>query len=312
MFIKQNKFLLLGTLAVAAVFLAVHFMWVQDNWAAAAAKLDEADKSRAEWEKNFKAGDNKIAKVDAEKALEENNRNLKTGFATLQQVEFGSKESLQPFSEGAAGAGDRKNFVMTKRTTVYNHAKTLNVLCSSELGLTDKIAEEPVALNLLRIAIIDNFFGACNRSKVGRVTKIQYFAPKLMAFGDESAADDSETEKKPAKGKNDKDAAPAERSDRLVQFPVKVQIMAGEPAINKLLYELQKPTDRAHGTSYLCLRGFHIAVRQAGSGTVEAVLGFTALLNEKTVRDLNIQVKEDDSRHGGGSGSGPKVDLNRY
>ena len=311
MFIKQNKFLLLGTLAVAAVFLAVHFMWVQENWAAAAAKLDEADKSRAEWEKNFQGGDNKIAKVDAEKALEENNRNLKTGFNTLQQIEFGSKESLQPFSESAAGSGDRKNFVMTKRTTVYNHAKTLSVLCSSELGLTDKIAEDPVALNLLRIAIIDDFFGACSRAKVGRVTKVQYLAPRLMPFGDEGSADDADGDKKSAKGKNDKDA-PAERSDRLVQFPVKVQIMAAEPAINKLLYEMQKPTDRGHGSSYLCLRGFHISVRQAGSGTVEAVLGFTALLNEKTVRDLNIQVKEDDSHHGGGGGNSPKVDLNRY
>ena len=311
MFIKQNKFLLLGTAVVAAVFLTVHFMWVQDNWTAAAAKLDEADKSRVEWEKNFQMGDNKLAKVDAEKAIEENNRNLKTGFTTLQQIEFGSKESLQPFSEAAAGAGDRKNFVMTKRTTVYNHAKALNVLCSSELGLTDKIAEEPVSLNLLRIAIIDNFFGACNRSKVGRVTKIQYFPPKLMPFGDEGGGDDTDSEKKPTKGKNDKDA-PAERSDRLVQFPVKVQIMAAEPAINKLLLEIQKPSDRAHGQGYLCLRGFHIAVRQAGSGTVEAVLGFTALLNEKTVRELGIQVKEDDSHRGGSGGGGPKVDLNRY
>lgn len=308
MFIKQNKFLLLGTLAVAAVFLAVHFMWVQDNWTAAAAKLEEAEKSRIEWEKNFQMGENKLAKVDAEKALEENNRSLKTGFATLQLIEFGSKESLQPFSEAAAGTGDRKNFVMTKRTTVYNHAKSLNVLCSSELGLTDKIAEEPVALNLLRIAIIDNFFGCCNRAKVGRVTRIQYYPPKLMPFGDE-AADDAD-EKKPAKGKNDKDAATRERNDRLIQFPVKVQVVAAEPAINKLLSEIQKQTTGVRG--YLCLRGFHISVRQAGSGTVEAVLGFTALLNEKTVRELGIVVKEEESRHGGSSPAAPKVDLNRY
>jgi hypothetical protein len=308
MFVKQNKFLLLGTLAVAAVFLAVHFMWVQDNWTAAAAKLDEAEKSRAEWEKNFQMGENKLAKVDAEKAIEENNRSLKAGFATLQLIEFGSKESLQPFSEAAAGTGDRKNFVMTKRTTVYNHAKSLNVLCSSELGLTDKIAEEPVALNLLRIAIIDNFFGACNRSKVGRVTRIQYYPPKLMPFGDETGSDDAD-EKKPAKGKNDKEA-PRERNDRLIQFPVKVQVVAAEPAINKLLSEIQKQTTGTRG--YLCLRGFHISVRQAGSGTVEAVLGFTALLNEKTVRELGIAVKDDETRHGGASPAAPKVDLNRY
>ena len=308
MFLNQNKLLLLGTLAVAAIFLAVHFMWVRENWAEAAVKLDEADKSQAEWEKYFKMSENHLAKVDAEKALEENNRNLKTGFSTLQQIEFGTKETLQPFTVAAAGTGDPKNFLMAKRTTVYNHAKALNVLCSSELGLTDKIADDPVALNLLRLAIIDNYFGACSRSKVGRVTRILYSPPKLMPFGDESAADDSDADKKPAKGKGDKDAPAAERSDRLVQFPVKVQIMAGEPAINKLLFELQKPSDRTRG--YLCLRGFHIAVRQAGSGTVEAVVGFTALLNEKTVRELGIQVKEDDS-HRGGSNT-PKVDLNRY
>jgi hypothetical protein len=309
MFVNQNKFLLLGTLAVAAVFLAVHFMWVQDNWTAAAAKLDEAEKSRTEWEKNFQMGENKLAKVDAEKAIEENNRSLKAGFAALQLIEFGTKESLQPFSEAAAGTGDRKNFVMTKRTTVYNHAKSMNVLCSSELGLTDKIAEEPVALNLLRIAIIDNFFNACNRAKVGRVTRIQYYPSKLMPFGDEAGADDAD-EKKPAKGKNDKEAAAHERNDRLIQFPVKVQVVAAEPAINKLLSEIQKPTAGVRG--YLCLRGFHISVRQAGSGTVEAVLGFTALLNEKTVRELGIAVKEDETRHGGTGPTAPKVDLNRY
>lgn len=308
MFLIQNKLLLLGTVVVTAVFLLVHFMWVQDNWTAAAAKLDEADKSRAEWEKNFQMAENKLAKVDAEKALEENNRNLKSGFTQLQQIEFGTKDALQPFSVAAAGNGDPKNFLMAKRTTVYNHAKALNVLCSSELGFTDKIADDPVALNLLRLAIIDNYFGACNRSKVGRVTKINYFPPKLMPFGDETAADDAD-EKKPAKGKHDKDAPAAERNDRLVQFPVKVQIMAAEPAINKLLAEIQKPSDRTRG--YLCLRGFHVAVRQAGSGTVEAVLGFSALLNEKTVRDLGIQVKDDDS-HRGGAPAAPKIDLNRY
>src|SRR4051812_28912211 len=123
MFLKQNKFLLLGTLALAGVFLGVHFMWVRDSWVEASGKQEEADKSRLEWEKNFKAGDNVIPKLEAEKALDENNKSLKAGLTTLQQIEFGTKESLQPFSEAAVGTGDKKNFLQTKQKMISNKAK---------------------------------------------------------------------------------------------------------------------------------------------------------------------------------------------
>src|SRR5258706_14051273 len=135
MFLKQNKLLLLGTLAVTGLFLAVHMLWVNENWAQASKKLDEADEARKGWEKNFQSGDKLLPKPDAEKALEENNRALKQNLNTLQQIEFGTKESLQPFSEAAAGAGDHKNFLLTKRTNTFNRAKTYGIICSPELGL---------------------------------------------------------------------------------------------------------------------------------------------------------------------------------
>ncbi len=306
MFLKQNKFLLLGTVVLVAVFLGVHYGWVRDSWVEAAAKQDEAEKSRLEWEKNFKTADNVIPKLEAEKALDENNKSLKAGLATLQQIEFGTKETLQPYSEAAVGTGDKKNFLLTKQKMVFNDAKGLNVLCTSDLGLTDKVSDDPVALNLLRLAVIKSFLIDCSKSKVQRMIKVQYFAPKLVPYPGEDS-EEAETEKKPAKGgKNDKDAGPPERSDRLVQFPVKVQVLGPEPAISKLLYEIQKPSEKSRG--YLCPRGFHISVRQSGTGNIEAVVGFTALLNEKLVRDLGIQVKEDDGHHGGGP---RKIDLDR-
>ncbi|HYG75382.1 MAG TPA: hypothetical protein VEK08_10305 [Planctomycetota bacterium] len=313
MFFKENKMLLLGSVGVCAIVLGVHFFWVRDNWAKAESAGKAAEEASIAWEKNFRPGDNLMPKPDAEKVLEDNNRLLKVGLTTLQGIEFGTKDTLQPYSEAAAGSGDRKNYLMTKQTNILSRAKTMNIIAPSELGLTEKISEDPVALNLLRVAIIDSFLSSCNVAKVHRLLRIQHFAPKILPLEGVELAEETK-EKKPAKADQKKDkedeGSPGQRSDRLVQFPVKVQLVAPEPALSRVLYEMQKPSDRTRG--YLCLRGFHVAVRQAGSGTIEAVIAFTALLNEKLVRELGIPVKEEEQQNRG-SGSEPrKVDLERY
>jgi len=313
MFFKENKMLLMGTVGVCALVLGIHLFWIGPNWAAAADAAKAAEEGSVAWEKNFRGDKNLLPKPDAEKALDENNRQMKVSLTALQHIEFGTKETMQPYSEAAAGAGDRKNFLMTKQTNILTRSKSLNIAAPSELGITEKTSDDPVALNLVRLAIVDSLLTACDAAKVPRLLRIQHFIPKHLPL-DESAAEpaaETATEKKAAAKTDKKDAASSERSDRLVQFPVKIQILATEPALTKILFELQKPSERTRG--YLCLRGFHVAVRQAGSGTVEAVIACSALLNEKLVRDLGIPVKEDEQHRGGGSAPPDrKVDIDRY
>ena len=65
MFFSSNKHLFLGAIVVAAVWLAVYGLVVRDNWATAAARLDESEKVRATWEKYYDAGKNLLPKVEA-------------------------------------------------------------------------------------------------------------------------------------------------------------------------------------------------------------------------------------------------------
>jgi len=63
-----------------------------------------------------------------------------------------------------------------------------------------------------------------------------------------------------------------------------------------------------HG--YFALRGFHVYVRDANSGMVEASIALEALLSAKTVSKLRIKVeKSDERRH---SPTQQEIDLNRY
>ena len=154
----QNKNLILGALAVLGIFLAVQFLVVQDNWAAAATKQTQAEAEREQWEKNFKSGEKLMPKPEAEAALAENKKQLLANLASLQKIEFGSKESLREYSENAAGTGDRKNYLATRRTTLLTRAKdSMHITAPSELGLGDKASEDPVALNLMRLAPVARY-----------------------------------------------------------------------------------------------------------------------------------------------------------
>jgi len=310
MFFKQNQNLILGALAVLGIFLAVQFLVVQDNWAAAAAKQTQAEAEREHWEKNFKSGDNLLPRPEAEAALAENKKQLLANLATLQKIEFGTKESLHQYSESAAGSGDRKNYLATKRTTLLSRAKdAMQITAPSELGLGDKASEDPVALNLVRLAFVESFFIACHKSGVTKVARIQHFTPKYVkgapteAESEEDADDDDSADKK----KNQKDDAEnPSGSGKLVQFHMRVQVQASERVFGRLLYELQKPTEGNRG--YLGLRGFQVAVRDTGSGLVDGTVAVSALISEKLAREFNIALKSDDDPRRGGT---KEINLDR-
>ncbi|MCY3020609.1 MAG: hypothetical protein NTW87_16445 [Planctomycetota bacterium] len=305
MFFKQNKALILGTVAVAGLWLMLYFVFVRSNWTAAADKLADAEQGREAWDKNFNDGAKLLPKDEAENVLKENNRLLNANLQTLQKMELGTRDTLHAYTEAAAGQGDHKGYLDQKRITIVNKAnEALHVTVPKDLGiLGGKAGDDPVAVNLLRLAVVDTFINACYKASVPGITKFQHFAPRLVHFDNEDQGAAGEAEKKGG-GEGAPEKAEAQAS-RLVQFPMKVALSAPERSLGKLLFELQRPTDQSHG--YLCLRGFQVAVRDSASGMVEVVLGVSGLVNEKFVRDQGIKFKEEEGR----GGPRREVDLNR-
>ncbi|HEY3321145.1 MAG TPA: hypothetical protein VGP72_11815 [Planctomycetota bacterium] len=301
MFVKENKMLLLGTAGVVIAVLLVHMFWVNQNRLAADEKLKAAEENREKWEKNFKSGAGLLPRPAAEKAIQDSNLELKKKEDQLKNILFGTPDSLRSYTESAAGAGDKRMYLIKRRGDIFEHGKA--IIAQSDLGIVEKVAEDPIPLNLLRLAMVDTLITDCLAVNRTMIRRIQYNQPRFLRRGDEDAEAPVETERKPA---TKKDAAKVDSTERLVQIPMKVLITLPEAGIEKLLYEIQKPSNPVRG--YLCLRGYHVAVRSAGSGIVDLVIGVSALLNEGFIRDLKIPVKtEDDARHGVGGG----VDLNR-
>lgn len=295
MFLLNNKRLFLGAVAVVIVWLAVYFVAVRDNWATAAAKLEDAEKVRAKWESYYSTDKGLLPKIEAEKALNDNKAVLNKNLTDLRKIELGTRETLHEFTEAAAGAADKRSYFDQKRITIANRANdTLHIPTPPGLGiLGEKAVDEPVSVNLLRLAMVEAVIAACKKVDVPsapRIVKFQHLAPRLILAGDEddAAAEPSADEPKDAKAKAAKpDAGPR----RLVQFPMKVVLQLEEEQLGKLLFELAKPTEGSHRS--LCLRGFHISVKDSGSDKVEAAVAVVALLNESFVcGDLGIELKQ--------------------
>ncbi|HYF49470.1 MAG TPA: hypothetical protein VEJ63_08695 [Planctomycetota bacterium] len=311
--IAQNKLLLAGAVASVAAFVCAHLFFIQSNWAESARQLDTAKQNKDKWDNYFKAkSDEKlVSKPEAEKAIRDSNSALQRKLDELKQIEFGTPDSLHAFSLAAAGNGDPKNYLQSSITTTKQRAKeSLSISVPLELGIGEKAAEEPVALNLFRLAMVDRFLTACKDANVPAITRLRYEAPvtiKLHDAPEEAVEDEDDAPKKKGAEKEEKKANPYE-IEPLVKFPMRAVITAPERAFSQLLFEVQKPTDAARG--YFALRGFHVYVRDANSGMVEASIALEALLSTKTVNKLQIPVKEPDERRR--PASQREIDLNRY
>ena len=298
MFLKQNKMLVLGTVAAAAVWLGVYWLLINDNWVKADAAKAEAEKRRGQWDAYFEPKNKLLPQPEADKALNDSNEKLRLQLEELKKIEFGTPETLHAFSEAAAGSGDHKNYLATLKTQLATKAKDNGIAIPPDLGIVDKAAEDPVALNLLRLAIVDRFVLACKEAGVVRVRRLRH-DPPLPVPGNEAKEAPADTKKGAA--------PPAEPPDSLIQYPMRVVVQAPERFFAQFLYELQKPSDATHG--YFCLRGFHVIVGDAASGTIEASVAFTAMLSQKTAGKLGVAPKTDEDRR---SAPRPETDYSRY
>jgi hypothetical protein len=261
----------------------------------AESQLADAASQKEEWNKYFKSGTKMMPRPDAEKEVKESNNKLMRNIEELKRLEFGTPETLQQFTEAAAGTGDRSNYLITLRTQIANKQNQLGIIVPSNLGIEDQAADDPVALNLMRLALVDRFMLACKEAAVPRITRIKHEQPKLVRASDDdeedTAADDSR-----GRSRDKEEAGEKVRPDRLVRFPMRVTVAAPERSFAQLLFELQKPAEKLRG--YFCLQGFSLWVKDPNSGMVEATLEAAALLPSRYVEKSGIKLKTEKERRG--------------
>lgn len=309
---KKNKLLLGGAAGMLALWLGGYFL-ISGNWATAAAQNQSADDERAKWAENFTPGPNLMPRKQAGDELLANQKAIGDNLKTLKQIEFGTLESLRAFSLLAAGTEDEKSFLSKKRNNLIQRAKGMNIPILQDdltMGAEGKVEKDPVSVNLLRVAMVEHFLTACQRAGVAQIRKVEFNPPRLLKGQEDEAEAESgkgsHNEKSKAK-ESEKDKTAAAPADKLVQYHMRVTVLAPERAFGKLLFELQKPSDSSRG--YLCLRGFQVAVRDSGSGRMEAALAVSALLTEKVLQDLKVPFKADDEKRSGGRAP---LDTERY
>ena len=309
MFFLQNKKLILGAAAALALWLVVVFGFVQSNWSGQAQKKKETEENREHWDVYFtaKPGDKMLPTPEAEEAIVDSNKKLEENLIQLRRIEFGAPETLKTYTEATAGTGDHKNYFVSLRKTLEDKSNTqYNLKVPTELDLVAK-ADDPVSLNLIRLAMLDRLLVSCRDANVQRVTKIKYDAPWAIPLPEAAAPAGGKDPKAEAKfdpkgGGVGGAKANAEPSGpavaRLVQFPIHITLIGAERTVAQLLFEVQKPTlDNAHG--YFCLTSLRVEVNDTASGTVKATLGLSALLNETTVNTMQIKLKNENASDSG-------------
>ena len=322
MFFHENKTLIFGALAAVAIWLFIVFGLIRGNWAAQVQKQSETETNKSQWDAYYtsKPTEKMLPKPEAESAIADSNSKLQENLVQLKKIEFGTTQSLATYSEAAAGTGDKNNYFQSLRRTLGEKVeKTYNIKVPTELDLVAR-SDDPVSLNLMRLAMLDRFFLSCRDANIQRVLKITYDPATAIPIPEMPAdpknpKDVSFTHRDdaPPKKNSKTDAAPppAAGFDKLVQFPIHVTVVGPERTVAQLLYEVQKPSvDNVH--SYFCLNSVKVEINDTATGTVKATLGVSALLNEDTVNKLQIRLKtSDEERKASPNGRGTG-DMERY
>lgn len=313
MMTKDNKPLIFGAIGGILLVLIVQFGFISPNWTTAAENQSRAQESRTKWDENFKRGNDLMPKPEALKLLAENKKLLDENLRTLTQIELGTKTtSLATYTEAAAGAGDKKNYLDQKRKNVLSKYSSRPKMGAgaTDLGLTDKAIDDPVGTNLIRLFVADCLLSACVKAEVDSVTVLKAKPLNIIDFSDkekEILAPDEDEKKSSKPGAAKAEPAPSNAPGRMVQFPLEATVSLPEKQVSKLLFELEKPSDGGRG--YLAIRGFHVFVKDPKSGMVELTVLASGLLNEKVVGDLGIEVK---GKAGGRSGSPRSGEIKDY
>lgn len=295
MMTKENKPLIFGAIGCVLLVLIVQFGFISPDWTSAADNQTASTEKRTTWDANFARGADTMPKPEGLKLLAENKKLLDENLRTLSQIELGTKTtSLASFTEAAAGAGDKKNYLDTKRKNIAGKYSTQPKMSAgaTDLGLSDKALDDPVATNLIRLFVADSLLSACKRAEVDTVNTLRVKPLSIIEFTDkekEILAPDSDDDKKHAGPGAAKAEAPSHAPGRMVQFPIEAVVMLPEKQVGKLLFELQRPSDGGRG--YLAIRGFHVFVKDTKSGMVEVAVLASGLLDEKVVGDLGIEIK---------------------
>lgn len=225
----------------------------------------------------------------ATESLEKEAAALQAMVAELKAIEAGP---LGPYSIAETKGKDPNAFFAGRRVELIEKIRAKSAVqlapaIANDLGFRDMAATDPIALNLVRLHVLDRFFDSAKAANVHEVVSIQYPSASIMP--------------RPA----------GLEIEGLVQVPIVVRLRLPEPALGPLLYELDPNPKLGAMDRYFCIRALQATVKDDKSGLLDVLVNLGALYTQAQMREQDVTIK-DEERPGLGNFVKPFGDSTRY
>jgi len=269
MFKDEKKMLALGGGLVVAWAVLFYFL-VSPMWSEREATVARAREKLERLAKLTKGSSGMWDITKANESLKNEAAALQTMLAELKAVEAGD---LGEYDIRKNTGDPATYFSRLRKELIEKIAESPRVLLApaieNDLGFRDKAGSDPVALNLTRLHVLEQFFAAAKAAGVREVVAIQYLPPTAMP--------------RPA----------GLEIESLIQIPIAVQMRLPEASLGPLLYELEPNPKAGPANRYFCIRALQASVKDDKAGVLDAAINVGALYTQAQMKDQGVTVKEE-------------------
>jgi hypothetical protein len=268
---KDEKKILVSGVALLIAWIAIFYFLVYPMWTQRDETVGEAQKKLEKLAKLTKGAKGTWDITKADESLDNEAAALQVMLTELKAVEAGN---LGIYSISKVDKGDPATYFSQMRVELIEKiaADPLVLLAPAiekDLAFKDKANSDPVALNLVRLHVLDRFFAAAKLAGVREVMAIQY-----------------------------PDAIPMPRPEgleieSLVQVPIVVQLRLPEASLGPLLYQLEPNPKNGAADRYFCIRALQVNVKDDKTGLLDAVINLGALYTHAQMKEQGVTVKEE-------------------
>jgi hypothetical protein len=285
---KDEKKILIFGIALIVAWVALFYVLIYPMWTQRDEAVTKAQEKLDRLAKLTKDTKGMWDITKAEESLEKEASALQVMLTELKTVEAGD---LGIYKISEAKGGDPSTFFSRLRVELLEKIRSeqmalLAPAIEKDLAFRDKASSDPVALNLVRLHVLDRFFAAAKLAGVREVLAIQF-----------------------------PEAIPIPRPEglaieQLIQIPIVVQLRLPEPALGPLLYQLEPNPKNGAADRYFCIRAFQASVKDEKTGLLDAVINLGALYTQTQMQEQGVPIKEE--RPSLGTLNKPFGDPTRY